>query len=223
MRKIKSSRNKLKGKSKLKLFLSTIFLTFLIGILLASKLNLSQIHNLVFTKIFPNKTKVEIIRKPAVINIITTDILLDSIESSSGAELRNFEASRSAFFTADKDGMILSKESNPNFPSIILTANNLNLGSKINSEWVKNSLKIFDKLKTFNLNINEGKIYPETIFLLKSKDNNLKIIFDLNKNVELQLAALQLLLEQAKMNGENMELIDLRFDKPVVKYIPKKG
>lgn len=46
----------------------------------------------------------------------------------------------------------------------------------------------------------------------------LTCFFNLEKEVHLQFASLQFILWRAKIEGKNLKTIDLRFDKPVVRY-----
>ncbi|KKS13713.1 MAG: hypothetical protein UU67_C0020G0034, partial [Candidatus Daviesbacteria bacterium GW2011_GWB1_41_5] len=49
-----------------------------------------------------------------------------------------------------------------------------------------------------------------------------KVILSLQKDIPLQLASLQLITEKAKIDGRLIEVVDTRFNKPVVVYAPKK-
>ena len=52
--------------------------------------------------------------------------------------------------------------------------------------------------------------------------DNPKVFFRLDNEIDLQLASLQLILEKAKIDERILEFIDLRFDKPIVRFAPKK-
>lgn len=124
-------------------------------------------------------------------------------------------------FLVDEEGVIFSDKIQPNLPILYIGTDDLTLGKKLPSGLVKNSLDILNKLKTFGLEVKEAKIDQQR-YLLINTNMGIAIIFEANEKLDYQLAALQLIVTQAKISDEKMEFIDLRFDKPVVKYAPKK-
>jgi len=139
-----------------------------------------------------------------------------AIESSPSGQF-NFVGEGDQYLI-DNEGVIFSKKGG-GVPKIYFEGINLIVGKKLEDGIIMNALKILDRIRVFGVQANEAKIYLQNIFLVNSVP---KMVFSLNSNIDLQLAALQLLLEQAKINEENMEFIDLRFEKPIVKYVPKK-
>lgn len=122
----------------------------------------------------------------------------------------------------DSEGVIYSQtEESINIPKIYFRANNLKLGKKLEDNIIKKSLRILDKLKEFKVEVNGAKIISQKNLVVETK-GNLVLGFLLTGNIDIQLASLQLILEEAKIKDIEMELIDLRFEKPVVKYVPKK-
>lgn len=121
-------------------------------------------------------------------------------------------------FIVDEEGIVFAKYTDSNLPKIYYSGEKLNLGEKLGEGIIKSSLQILEKIKSFGVEVKEAKIYSKIL----SISGNIQIIFDLEKNYEYQLASLQLILTEAKMINREMEMIDLRFDKPVVKYYPKK-
>ncbi|MBI4038755.1 hypothetical protein HY384_02235 [Candidatus Daviesbacteria bacterium] len=63
----------------------------------------------------------------------------------------------------------------------------------------------------------------DDFFLINPYSNNPRIIFRLSNSLDVQLASLQLILGKAKIDGSRLEFIDLRFDKPVLKFTPKES
>jgi len=49
-------------------------------------------------------------------------------------------------------------------------------------------------------------------------ESKYKIYFNLEEDMAFQLASLQLILNQDKIEKDKVEYIDLRFDKPVISY-----
>lgn len=177
------------------------------------------------SRIFPDKIKIEVFgREPvAIVSILKTD------ESTSSANPEHV-ASLSATFTKDRiideflvdsEGVIFSKADQSNIPRVFYWGK-LSIGKKIEEKIIQNSLITLAKLKSFDLSIKDSIIYPDNTFLLSPINDKPKIFFSLEKNIEFQLASLQLILTQAKIEEQEMEFIDLRYDKPAVKYILKK-
>ncbi len=122
----------------------------------------------------------------------------------------------------DSEGVIYSQTSeNSNIPKIYFWASNLKLGKKLEDNIIKKSLTILDKLKEFRVTVKDAKIISQKNLVVETKEN-LVLGFLLTGNIDIQLASLQLILEEAKIKDVKMESIDLRFEKPVVKYAPIK-
>ncbi|OGE64503.1 hypothetical protein A3J13_02670 [Candidatus Daviesbacteria bacterium RIFCSPLOWO2_02_FULL_36_8] len=147
-------------------------------------------------------------------------------ESSSSAESSpsaNFNFSinpTSDNFVVDDEGMIYSSNiENLNVPMIYINGININVGQKISGGVIENLLKIFEKMKIFGIVVKNAKMYSEELFLINAEP---RIIFKMDKNIDIQIASLQLILNKAKIDNESIEFIDLRFDKPIIRIAPKK-
>ncbi len=128
------------------------------------------------------------------------------------------ESSSAAGLVVDEDGIIFSKNlPNISVPKIYLTAQDLTLGSKLDEGVVKNAINILNKLKRMGMEIKEAKIYSQTMLFI---DANPKIYFSLEASPDFQLASLQLILTEAKIK-EEVEFIDLRYSRPIIKYVAK--
>ncbi len=184
------------------------------------KKNFYCISSVNLSKIFPNKVKLEVFgRTPAAI-LIT----LKSAEASQSS-LVEFIATPSAqqsiaSYLVDKEGVIFSKNINGlNIPEIYSYNSNIFLGESLKDNLIIDSLKIIEKVKTFRVEIKETLI-SDKFFIINSEP---KIIFSLQNNIDIQLASLQLILDKAKIDFSKLELVDLRFDKPIIKIAPKKN
>ena len=121
------------------------------------------------------------------------------------------------FWIVDEEGFLLEKANEIEL-SVILVEQpiNLNVGEKVEKEtvWTINLLK---SLK-FRL------LMPKTARIVSPRqieielDDELLVIFSSLKEVNFQLDSLQLIFSRSKIEGRNLEQIDLRFDKPVVIY-----
>ncbi|MBI2019885.1 FtsQ-type POTRA domain-containing protein [Candidatus Daviesbacteria bacterium] len=182
-------------------------------------------------KIFPDKVNLQITGRIPVailsiedVQIASPSALLQKFqESTVSAESTNsalFDFSNltsKSNFLVDGEGVVFAPFSDQiNLPKIYYDEM-INLGQK-GDDSIKNSLQILEKVKSFGLEVKEAKIYMQNLLLA----SNPRIIFKL-EDIEKQLASLQLILNQAKMNEDYLEFIDLRFDKPIVKFAPKKN
>lgn len=76
--------------------------------------------------------------------------------------------------------------------------------------------KIAEKLS--DLNIKYLEIKQESQKLIVVGENDFSIIFDRNKDINLQLTSLQLIIEKNKMEGRQAKKIDLSFENPIVVF-----
>lgn len=121
-------------------------------------------------------------------------------------------------FTVDDEGIVFAKNDENSLPFLYISDQMIQIGNKIkNIDFSKVAL-IFIKLPQMNINITQTKIIEHNLQILGEN----KIIISLEKDILKQLASLQLILEKARIDNRTMEMIDLRFDKPVVKYVLKK-
>lgn len=140
-----------------------------------------------------------------------------SASASSSGILAQF---RDEYFLTDDSGFIFSLVlKSPTISVVEYWDNSLKVGSSINNQNFLKLLAIIQKLKEIELVISGVKVYSTNTVLVMSSQ---PILFSLDTDVENQLAALQLILQKAKIDDENMFFIDLRFDKPIVKFVPKK-
>ncbi len=162
------------------------------------------------------KSKFACVKSAGIIKKLPNKILLDVRNREPQAKIfivKNQESTPSAetaidSFLVDEEGMFFS--------------GNQEAGLKIYSENKNKDFKkiiwILKKIKSFGIEIMEV-IVAEDLFLINSVP---KINFSLDKASDMQLASLQLILSKAKINEEAIEFIDLRFDKPVVRFAPMK-
>lgn len=185
-----------------------------------------------FTKQLPDKILVQVNGRTgvAVVRTISTEAatsanLLDlSTPSSSGsatpsAQLQILDGYKGIPYLVDEEGIIFAQaDEGVNLPTLLLSGVGLDFGKGLKNDLIKKAVVIIQKLKDFNLEIKQAIIYSNKYLLI---DGKTRVQFNLEKDVNIQLASLQLILDKAKIDSENMEIIDLRFDKPVVK-IPQK-
>jgi|SRR3989344_1208298 len=122
-------------------------------------------------------------------------------------------------FIVDSEGVVFAVGEDPSLPILFLAGGNLKLGEIVKDDLVKNAVMILSGLKVLNLNVSSSKIVGNSLVI----NSEPKILFALVRDIKDQLASLQLILQEAKMEDATMEFVDLRFRNPVVKYMEKKG
>jgi len=169
-------------------------------------------------KQFPNSIQIEILGRQPKITIINVNneasesaIILNNLDASAFSPERLPEKDS---FLVDNEGVVFSNSQRDDLPKVYFQ-NNAELGQKIP---IQKILEILNKIKIFGLTPIASLLTPENNYFVYS---NPKIYFDLKGNLEFQLASLQLILKTAKIDT-NIEFIDLRFDKPVIRFAPKK-
>lgn len=186
--------------------------------------NFICIKEIKIKRIFFDKVTLEIIgRTPkAVISAIKIEdknLLLNLINISTSSA----EASMSAVWNlssqeeliVDEQGVIFSQQKGLNLPRLLFWDKEIKIGQNIDQSIINKSIQILEKIKILGISSNEARIYSQRVFLINAKP---KLIFSLEKDIESQLAALQLIIEKAKIGDEQMEMIDLRFDNPIIRY-----
>ena len=196
------------------------------------------IKNIELSKKYPDKVRLSVFGRQPVLILITEkeinatssaklleqfsgDIATGSAEASKSAEIFAEENNNlNESFLIDEEGIPYSKNTDQIDAPRVFSANmNIYLGQKIKGNIISGTLKIMQNLKIFGVSVNSAKIYSEKYLLINGEP---KIVFRLNGKEDVQIASLQLILKTAKMNSNMIEFIDLRFDKPVVKFAPKK-
>lgn len=178
------------------------------------------VKSVALVKTFPDQVKMNVLNRQAKAQLIT----LKNSESSASSLLEN-TATPSAheyqnFYLIDDEGTIFSKSLNSDTISkIYIYDSSQNIGQKLAGSNAKNILAIFDKVKLFGLDT-KNSVIVNNYYIIFSLP---KVIFRLDSSIDIQLASLQLILEKAKIDLKSMEFIDLRYDKPVVRYTPKKN
>jgi len=185
------------------------------------KKNFFCIKSASISKNFPSKITIQTVsRQPAALLVAlkekeaTLSSLIESIATPSAQQVQDS-------YIVDSEGVVFSKDTNQlNIPKIYIYDSKIVLGKRIESD-LSNSLKILETVKTFGMEVAEGWTV-DNIFIVLSSASGPKVIFSLNDKINLQLASLQLILDKAKIDFGELEFIDLRFDKPVVRFTPKK-
>lgn len=185
------------------------------------------IKDIELSLVFPNKVRIETKDRQPVALLL----LLKSKEASASSLLENIatpsaEQSQEAYLI-DDEGIAFAKDIGITIlPKIFLYNTSVSLGKKAASDNIENSLKILVGVKKLGLDVKMAAIldnffvlfsYPRVVFKLDDKMNKF-----FPAEIDTQLASLQLILDKAKIDLKELEFIDLRFDKPIVRIAPKK-
>lgn len=123
-------------------------------------------------------------------------------------------------FLVDDQGILFAKDVNlSNIPKVYYYED-LTLG-QTSTQSILDAIRILEKIKLYGLDVQETEVRDD-LFLIYPNLGVPRIVFRLEENFDTQLASLQLISSQAKIDENELEFIDLRFDKPVVRLAPKK-
>lgn len=171
------------------------------------------------TKNYPNKIKLDVIGRKAVAQVI----FVDNFEASTSSIIENSATPAASLADEpsliDDEGTVFSKGIIENLPKIYIFNKKLSIGGDLNEDFLTKTLLVQKFLKDFSLN-NFMVIIFNNLLIVEYLP---KIVFRLDADINSQLASLQLILQKAKIDESRLEFIDLRFDKPIVKFAPKKS
>lgn len=178
-------------------------------------------------------------RKPALIlNVLklasdSGSLTASEVQIASGSSFLNIEDDKFSLkekLVVDDTGVVFSNDfSKYQLPQTEYIGELLQIGGSGN-ESLAAAIYIIKKLPQMSVDITRSLILGGRAVIVLSSQ---KIIFSLEKDKDIQLASLQLILQKAKMSTSGLSstkmgskvinTIDLRFDKPIVIYTPKKN
>jgi len=175
-------------------------------------------------KQLPNQLKVKVIGREPVAVVLRESSLSAQVDLK---QLEATSASRTAWlnwgsgshdsekeFWVDQLGVLFAKaQLLENLPLIYWVNDELAVGKQVNTQQLNNLREILAKLGPMELiRVNEAG----NLMLIGSDKQ--RMLFSLNREVNSQLASLQLIQQKSKIESKEINLIDLRFNKPVVIY-----
>ncbi|MBI2600917.1 FtsQ-type POTRA domain-containing protein [Candidatus Daviesbacteria bacterium] len=174
------------------------------------------------------KAVVTSLGKEASISALILDASFDSSASAIASYSGLIKGDKERFFI-DREGMVFDRALEENNLPTIYLAGNLKLGEKIAGDQIIKVLEIVEKLASFGMPVKDAKFISEKDLAVNSLPY---VVFNLAADIYPQLASLQLILNKAKIDNrnisqgeiseKNIEFIDLRYDKPVVRLAPEK-
>lgn len=168
---------------------------------------------------FPQKIRAEITSRTPFIEIfpypVPPTLSQEATPSTSAAFLDwSFPSSSDSGYISDEEGVIFKKSQGENLPVLFLPNETLQLGQFPERSLFNHVRTIFIKLLPLGIDGVKGKVIAQYLVV----GGQIKMVFDLKKDVERQLTSLQLILHQSKIDEKKLERVDLRFDRPVVVY-----
>lgn len=149
------------------------------------------------SKVWPNKLKLDIfLRKP--VGRVSFD--------------------KKDYFVFSDDGMIISRQEEFDrvLPLVIVYEKfPLNLGVQANE--LAGAAGLFTALTVYGINGSGYNLHEDGYLSIRLPDQS-EVIFSLEKDMEKQVASLQLILSRSKIEGKPFSKLDLRFDKPVAVF-----
>ncbi len=179
---------------------------------------------------FPRKLKIYVYGRKFFSKIVPLNQTnnLPDFEASSSSEAAlldwNFPLTLpSDMLIADETGFIFTSKQ-PNFPlPTLFLSENLILGKQINKRTFGLINQIFTEYLELEPMLGENNIVAKKYGNILLINSPVKVAFSLQRDVLRQFASLQLILQKAKIDSRVVEIVDLRFDKPVIEYQPKSS
>lgn len=170
------------------------------------------------SKSLPSRVKLDVLgRNPTArfYSVKTFDAsasaLIESMATSSASQVGDV-------YLVDEEGVIFAKDTTAqDLPKVTIFGLDLSIGMDF-TDSLKKTLRILEELKHLGIENKETYIFND--FLITTSYP--KVVFNLSRDIDIQIASLQLIVQKAKINSEVLEFIDLRFDKPLIKFAPKK-
>lgn len=176
------------------------------------KLRYICIDSVSLNKVLPDEIRIQVFPRVPIFKVSALEFEATS-SSSAAQEVFGINKLNPAEFLVDRHGIVFDTSSALTIPSVWFLNQEIFLSKRIETD-------IIEKLITINNqvpNIKHIKVSSDMVFL----NGEQNIILSLKKDLKTQLASLQLILQKAKINSKTIDMIDLRFDKPVVVYSPK--
>lgn len=184
------------------------------------------VNNINLGVALPNSIKMSVFGRTAAYQLLvfsekeaSATAVLDNFLNKDSTESAQEDLSVPTKYVVDNEGVVFAKAEVNNLPNISLYKDNVKTGEKLDPKIFENYLNIVKQMMVLGVAPGDTKIYSDSYLLIDTKP---KLIFDLGGNINKQLGALQLILSRAKIDNSEMEFVDLRFENPVVKYIPKE-
>lgn len=178
----------------------------------------SCIKRVDFKKSYPSSVNLVLEGREPFAEIITlekeaTNSAQVLIEATASANISDYG------FIVDEEGIVFDKRTDLGLRKIYIPGIKIAVGGDVSTYKIIEIKKIIEEINKFGVNAERIIFLGKVNLFFDSQPN---IFLNLENELSFQLASLQLILNEAKMNENVIEFIDLRFDKPIVKFRPKK-
>lgn len=194
--------------------------------------NYKCIYQVEVVKKFPDTLSVKLLGRQAVA------ILVPEASSSPQIDLKLIEATSSSMaaslsfadidqsdvnkYLVDSKGFIFAEDvAVDGVITILVNGQKVALYKEFDSKKINDIVMVNKRLKEWQINPTMLRIDRFNNLLVKDQ-NDFKIVFWLNNDLNIQLASLQLILQESKIESKDIEMVDLRFNKPVLTFRKNK-
>lgn len=175
---------------------------------------------------FPNEIKVSVKNRAPIASVVgyapKSSVLFDNNEatpSSTSAVLDwSFPELESKKEVIDNLGKVFLAEDTSWLPLVLIDKPDLKVGDDFEDNVFRNLETALKKLPEIGISAYKFKFQGNYLLVESSP----KVALDLNGDILRQVASLQLVSRKSKIDSRELEVVDLRFNKPVVIYSPKK-
>lgn len=175
-----------------------------------------SISDVSFEKDFPNRLLVETLpREPiAVVEIVKSQKL-----ATASAQIATASSVPGQRFVVDAEGLVFAKAGDFfGLPLFHLFDERVpSLGENIGQKRIETASEIIENLKKDEIEVSEVFLTAFGSIEMILGDRT-KVLFSGQKNPIAQVASLQLILSSTRIEGRVPRTIDLRFEKPIIKY-----
>ncbi len=129
-----------------------------------------------------------------------------------------FSVSGKTWYLIDKDAVIFDQqiEKPKDLPAFNINNDlDIKIGKKLEKDWVK-IVDLADSLQNGYVNVEKIELEYPSVKLILSEGS--MVYMSLESDISRQVGSLQFILRQSKIEGRSIKAIDLRFDKPTIKY-----
>lgn len=131
--------------------------------------------------------------------------------------------SNNGYFYVNENGKVLNKIKNNNEKTLPfinfyqkLNFQNYYPGKIIEFKEIVLALRLLKKMNDLNIKVNSLDINGVGVILFNLEDK--RVFFSTEKNIDTQWYQFERIFRQFKIEGKNYKEIDLRFDKPIVRF-----
>ena len=128
------------------------------------------------------------------------------------------ESLEDGVFLLDRDRVVISFTVKSSLPTLILWKDaNLVVGEMVEEKIGQAAELLFITSRTQQGNVGEYKNQKDDFFTVLLP-NNVKVYYPLERDTEVLIGALQLILTRSRIDGKMPTLIDLQYSNPVLRY-----